>query len=100
MIHSLIVVRPIIERLYNDKYNLNITNEQIEKLNQLEITTTEWNFLIELRRVSKVFQQAAKTISGQHYPTMGSAFFILTFLKKYLSKDRHENSIVKNVKNY
>ena len=41
VIHSLIVVRPIIEHLYNDKYNFNITNEQIEKLNQLEITTIE-----------------------------------------------------------
>ncbi|CAF3885577.1 unnamed protein product [Rotaria sp. Silwood1] len=98
MIHSLIVVRPIIERLYNDKHNLNITNEQIEKLNHLEITTTEWNFLKQLRHVLRVFQKATKTISGQHYPTMGSAFFILTKLKTYLSKDIHDNSIVKNFK--
>ena len=82
MIHSLLVVRPIIERLYNDKYNLNITNEQIEKLNELEITTTEWNFLIELRRVLKVFQHATKNNFWSTLSYNEFSFFYFKFFEK------------------
>ena len=41
MIDSLIIVRPIIDKLYHDKHYLNINCNQIEKSNRLEITSGE-----------------------------------------------------------
>lgn len=98
MMDSLKIVRPILEHLYNDKHDLNITNEQIEKLNELEITSTEWNYLNQLHHVLKVFHKATRSISGKNYPTIGAAYFILTKLKKFLTSTKNDNSIVKNLK--
>ncbi|CAF4842372.1 unnamed protein product [Rotaria sp. Silwood1] len=72
MIDSLKYVPPIIEKLYNDKYRLNIKNDQVEKLNELEITSTEWNHLNQLHHVLKVFYNATNIVSGKTYPAMNS----------------------------
>jgi hypothetical protein len=98
MLDSLINVRPVLERLYNDKHDLNITSEQIEKLNELELTSTEWNYLNQLHHVLKKFDDATTAISAKHYPSMGLAFFILTKLKSFLTKNKDDNPIVKNLK--
>ena len=98
MIDSLKAVRPILESLYNDKDNLNITTEQIEKLNQLEITSTEWNYLNQLHYVLKVFHKATTVISAKHYPSIGSAYFILAGLKYFLTTDKNDNSYRQKIK--
>ncbi|CAF3901569.1 unnamed protein product [Rotaria sp. Silwood1] len=98
MIDSLKYVPPIIEKLYNDKYRLNIKNDQVEKLNELEITSTEWNHLNQLHHVLKVFYNATNIVSGKTYPAMSSAYFIFIKLKSFLMKDSKENMTVKRLK--
>ncbi|CAF3158305.1 unnamed protein product, partial [Rotaria sp. Silwood2] len=98
MIDSLKTVRPIIENLYNDKHRLNIKDDQIEKLNELEITSAEWNHLNQLHYVLEVFYNATNIVSGKTYPTMSSAYFIFTKLKSFLMKDSNDNMTVKRLK--
>ncbi|CAF1308555.1 unnamed protein product [Rotaria sordida] len=98
MINSLKSVRPIIEKLYNDKHRLNINNDQVEKLNELEITSAEWNHLNQLHDVLQTFYNATKIVSGKTYPSMSSANFIYTKLKSFLMKDSKDNMTVKRLK--
>ena len=97
MIDSLIIVRPIIDKLYHDKHYLNINYNQIEKLNRLEITSGEWNHLKQLHHVLQVFYYATKILSGSAYPSMGSAYFILTKLKNFLMSNSNDNMTVQNL---
>ncbi|CAF3926623.1 unnamed protein product [Rotaria sp. Silwood1] len=98
MINSLKSVRTIIEKLYNDKHRLNINNDQVEKLNELEITSAEWNHLNQLHDVLQTFYNATKIVSGKTYPSMSSANFIYTKLKSFLMKDSKDNMTVKRLK--
>lgn len=98
MIYSLRCVRPALESLYNNIYSLDIPFEQIQKLNKLEISTTEWNYLNQLYSVLMVFHKATKAISARKYPTIGSAYLILIGLKSFLTAVNKDNDIVKNMK--
>ncbi|CAF3881450.1 unnamed protein product, partial [Rotaria sp. Silwood1] len=98
MIDSLKTFRLIIEKLYNDKHRLNIKNDQVEKLNELEITSAEWNHLNQLHHVLEVFYNATNIVSGKKYPSMSSAYFIFIKLKSFLIKDSQDNVTVKRLK--
>ena len=98
MIDSLIIVRPIIDKLYHDRHYLDINCNQIEKLNRLEITSGGRNHLKYLHHVLQVFYYATKLLSGSAYPSMGSAYFILAKLKNFLINNSNNNMTVQNLK--
>ncbi|CAF3363162.1 unnamed protein product [Rotaria socialis] len=98
MIDSLIALRTIFEKLFNDKHNLNIKPQQIEKLNQLEISSTDWNHFSQLHGVLQIFSQSTELLSGKAYPTIGLAYFFISRLKMFLMKDKDDNAFVKKLK--
>lgn len=98
MIDSLIKLRPVIEQLFNDKHHLHIKNEQIESLSSLEISTTEWNYLIQSNNLLEIFHHATKTMSGCSYPSIGLAYFVLIKLKSFLINNKNDNSVIKRMK--
>lgn len=98
MIASLIDLRAVIEKLLSAKHHLNLRNEQIDALTELEINSTEWNHLVQLRNILQGFFHARKNMSGRTYPSIGSAYFILTKLKNYLADDKNGNPLVKRLK--
>ncbi|CAF2776273.1 unnamed protein product [Rotaria sp. Silwood2] len=98
MIDSLKELRPIFEKLFNDKHHLNIKHQQIEKLNQLEISSADWNHLNQLHDVLKIFFQSTELLSGKNYPTIGLAYFLISRLKMFLIKDKDDNAFVKRLK--
>ena len=98
MISSCIDLRAVIEKLFSAKHHLNLRNEQIDVLTDLEISSTEWNHLDQLHCTLQGFFHATKTMSGRTYPSIGSAYFILTKLKNYLADDKNDNALVKRLK--
>ena len=64
----------------------------------LEISSTEWNYLNQLKHVLASFYHATKTLSGSNYPTMGFTFYFINRLKLFLMKDKDDNPIVKRLK--
>ena len=99
MIDALIHLRGVIEKLFSAKHWLNLRTEQIDTLTELEISSTEWNYLTELHNILQGFFHATKTMSGRTYPSIGSAYFILTKLKIYLTDDKSDSALVKRLKN-
>ena len=98
MIDSLLALRSIFEKLFNDKHHLNIKHEQTEKLNQLEISSADWNHLSQLHHVLQVFFQSTKILSGKTYPTIRLAYFIVSRLKMFLNNDKDDYPFVKRLK--
>jgi hypothetical protein len=98
MIDSLIYVRGVIEKLFSAKHQLNLRTEQIDTLTELEISSTEWNYLTQLHSILQGFFHATKTMSGRTYPSIGSAYFFLTKLKIYLTDDKNDSALVKRLK--
>ena len=98
MIYALVISRPLIERLFKHKHDLKIERSQIEKLNRLEITSTEWNFLNQMKHILENFYRATLIMSGTKYASIGAAFFLLSKLKDYLMNDKSDNLIVKRLK--
>ena len=98
MIYAFVISRPIIERLFEHKHDLKIERSQIEKLNRLEITSTEWNFLNQMKHILENFYRATLIMSGTKYASIGSAYFLLSKLKNYLINDKNDNLIIKRLK--
>ncbi|CAF3405625.1 unnamed protein product [Rotaria sp. Silwood2] len=98
MIYGLTHLRPVIEKMFNEKYDLNLKHKQIKKLNMLEISSTEWNYLNQLKHVLASFYHATKALCGSNYPSIGSTFFFINKLKLFLMKDKEDNVIVKRLK--
>ena len=55
-------------------------------MNKLEISSTEWNYLKQLRHVLIGFYNATIALSAKSYPTIGSAFFYIIQIKGVLNE--------------
>ncbi|CAF1316678.1 unnamed protein product, partial [Didymodactylos carnosus] len=98
MIVSILILRPLLEKLMNEKYNLDLPQSQIDQLTELELNSTEYNILINLHQVLQTFYHATRSLSGQTYISIGLCSFIISRLKTYLNKTENDNSIVIRVK--
>ena len=98
MIDSFLNLRSIVEKLFNDKHQLSIRDEQIHLLGTLEITSTEWNHLVQLHQILQVFYHATKIMSGSKYPSIGCAYFVLAKLRLFLSNDVADNAAARRIK--
>ncbi|CAF4852938.1 unnamed protein product [Rotaria sp. Silwood1] len=82
MLYILNMHRPIINELFQNKINLDITKKQHQRLNALELTSDCWYIIELLIKVLKPFYRATKAISGNDYPTIGITLFIFHRLEK------------------
>jgi hypothetical protein len=100
MIDSFLVLREIIEKLFNHKHNLHLKPNKFKKLTGFELTVDDWIMLSALRLVLKPFFHATKVMSGHHYPSIGLAFYLLVHLKIFLQQqqDKNENIMIKRLK--
>lgn len=99
MIDSFLVLREVIEKLFNQKHNLHINSKQIKKLTSLELKSDDWTMLTALDVVLKPFFHATKVLSGRDYPSIGLAFYLLLRLKNFLEQhEKKENNINKRLK--
>ena len=98
MIDSFLILRPIVEKLFTDKHQLSIRDDQIHFLGTLEISTTEWNHLVQLHQILQVFYHATKIMSGTKYPSIGCAYFVLAKLRLFLCNDVADNAVAKRIK--
>ncbi|CAF1261123.1 unnamed protein product [Rotaria magnacalcarata] len=99
MIDSLLVLREIIERLFNYKNYLLLKPKQRENLARYELTNDEWNLLSDLHFVLKPFFHATTVMSGSQYPSIGLALYLITRLKHFLQRhEAKQNLIIKRLK--
>ncbi len=99
MIDSFLVLREIIEKLFNHKHNLHLKPNQFKKLTGFELTVDDWIMLSALHLVLKPFFHATKAMSGHQYPSIGLAFYLLVRLKTFLQQqDKKENIMIKSLK--
>lgn len=98
MIDSLLCLRAVIDKLYNEKHQLKLKPSMIKKINQLEINSTEWSHLEQLHEILKLFYQGTIVMSGRKYPTIGVAYFVVRKLQNYLENNSNDNQILKRLK--
>ncbi|CAF3826359.1 unnamed protein product [Rotaria sp. Silwood1] len=99
MIDSFLVLRELIEKLFNFKHHLHIKLEELRKLTDFELTSDNWNLLSTLHSILKPFFHATKALSGRQYPSIGIGFYLLVRLKMFLQQhERKENLMVKRLK--
>ncbi|CAF3462631.1 unnamed protein product, partial [Rotaria sp. Silwood2] len=82
MLNTLNIHRSIINKLFQNKINLDITKKQQQRLNVLELTSDYWYIIELLIKILKLFYRATKAISGSDYPTIGIKLFIFRHLEK------------------
>ena len=99
MINSFIVLREIVQNLFSQKHQLKITQQQVKKLAEYELTSDDWNVLSVLHSILKPFYLATKAMSGRQYPSIGLAYYLLMRLKHFLQQhDKKESLLEKRLK--
>ena len=92
MLETLNMYKILINELFQNKTNLNITKKQLQRLSSYEFSSDCWHTVEMLIKVLKPFYRGTKAISGTEYPTIGVAFYVLRrleqeFLSVYHSTD-------------
>ncbi|CAF1310165.1 unnamed protein product, partial [Didymodactylos carnosus] len=98
MLTTFIKFRPIITKLYTNKWSIPITKIQRTKLQYLELSSDDWTTLSTLETVLAPFYHATKIMSGSQYPTIGIAFYLLRELKEFLDNDDGDDILLKSLK--
>jgi hypothetical protein len=99
LIDSLLVLREVIERLFNAKHQLSITQDKIQKISNLELKSDDWTLLSNLHQLLRPFFHATRALSGRSYPSIGFSYYIYIRLKNFLQDhSKKDNSIMKRLK--
>ena len=61
--------------------------DEIDKLNLIEWTNDDWEFLSYLHFVLKPFYLATVMMSGKYYPSIGLIFHVIQKIKQFCSND-------------
>lgn len=97
MISSISKHKPVICQLYLDKHNLPLSNKQKQKLAYLELSSDEWSLLSSIEKVLEPFDRATNLMSGQKYPTIGTALFairkMITFFESFTENNPFMNGM-------
>lgn len=99
MITSVSKHKSVIGQLQSDKHNLPLSNKQKLKLANLELSSNEWILLSSIEDVLQPFHNATKLMSGQKYPTIGTALFDIRKIKAFLESYVESNSFTNGMKN-
>ncbi|CAF4717189.1 unnamed protein product, partial [Rotaria sp. Silwood2] len=62
-----------------------LMHKDIKKLHELTIKQNEWDMLANLQQVLEPFSVSTTILSGQHYPTITSSFYIWRLLLRFLN---------------
>ena len=99
LIDSFLVLREVIERLFDAKHDLYIKQSQLEKLSGFELNSDDWTTLLQLHYVLQPFFHATKAMSGRAYPSIGFTYYVIMRLKAFLQNScKKDNLIVKRFK--
>ena len=99
LIDSLLVLREVIEKLFNSKQRLSITQDKIDKISSLELNSDDWSLLSNLNQILRPFFHATRALSGRSYPSIGFAYYIYLRLKNFLQDhSKKDNPIAKRLK--
>lgn len=97
MISNISKHKALIGQLHFDKHGLPLSNQQKLKLGNLELSSDEWNLLCSIEQVLQPFHHATNLMSGQKYPTIGTALFairkIIAFFEFYIGNNSFINGM-------
>ncbi|CAF4623818.1 unnamed protein product, partial [Rotaria magnacalcarata] len=94
MVNSFIVLREIIENLFSNKHQLHITQQQVKKLTNFELTSADWHVLLVLFSILKPFYLVTTAMSGRQYPSIGLAYYLLARLRNFLQQHNKKESLL------
>lgn len=99
LIDSLLVLREVIDKLFNAKHRLSITQDKIDKISSLELKSDDWSLLSNLNQILRPFFHATRALSGRSYPSIGFAYYIYLRLKNFLQDhSKKDNPIARRLK--
>jgi len=99
MIDNILKFKPLISQLHSDKHELYLTNKRQQKLTSLELSSDEWRTIDFIKQVLTPFEKATKLMSGQKYPTIGTALFAIRKMKTFFESYVENNSIINEMTN-
>ncbi|CAF1564257.1 unnamed protein product, partial [Adineta ricciae] len=82
MLETLNMHRGVINELFQNKTNLNMTKQQLQRLSSYEFSSDCWHTVEMLIKVLKPFYRGTKVLSGTEYSTIGVAFYVYRRLEK------------------
>ena len=100
MVESFIALKSVVTKLFDEIPGIGLSRKQIEKLEKLELTSSDWTLLKLLAQLLKPFDLATKLLSSQTYPTIGLCVFALHLIKMFLEDTESDNDLLKRLKRY
>jgi hypothetical protein len=98
MIKNILKFKLLINQLHSDKHSLYLTNARKQKLTNLELSSDEWLMIDSIDKVLTPFHDATKLMSGQKYPTIGTALFSIRKIKAFFESYAENNSFIDEMK--
>ena len=98
MIDSLIILKPLIIKFFDDKYRMNLRREIVTKLISIELEHDDWQLMVDISTVLKPFYLATKLMSARSYPTIGLCYYVIRNLYIFLLNDEHGSTEIKTLK--
>ena len=99
MLENLISHKQLIIELHSNKYDLSLTDKQIQKLASLELSNNEWRIVAFIESMLTPFDNATKLMSGQKYCTIGTCLFAIRKIKAYLDAHLDNNAFMNELNN-
>lgn len=98
MIDSLISLKSLIIKFFDDKYRMHLRRDVITKLISIELENDDWQLMIDISTVLKPFFLATKLMSARSYPTIGLCYYTLKKLYAFLLNDETDPIQMKTLK--
>ncbi|CAF2117099.1 unnamed protein product [Rotaria magnacalcarata] len=98
LIESILILKSVIIKFFDDKYTLNLRRELVTKLISIELQNNDWQLLGHLQTVLRPFHLATQLMSGRSYPTIGLCYYTIRNVHVFLSKDEDDSYQVKSLK--
>lgn len=75
-----------------------LNDKQKQALHRLTLSQDEWDILSAIRKVLEPFYVSTVVLSGRHYPTLSTAFYICRLLEKFLKSSNNDSSLMAALK--
>ena len=98
MIESFITLKTVVCKLFDEKSEIGLPRKQSEKLDRLELTSSDWTLLKILSQLLKPFDLATKLLSSQQFRTIGLCMFALHHIKTFLEDTVSDGDMMRRLK--
>jgi hypothetical protein len=98
LIDSLIIMKPLLMKLFNEKRTLKLQKEQLDNLTSFELNNEDWDFLTSLHHVLKPFYFGTTMMSGKNYPSIGLSYHVVQKLKQFCTNYTNDNEHIIELK--